>query len=305
MTGDSSEGPSPHDEWSVAQTTLQMYDNRIADLRKYGLTFLAGLLTAQGLTLTDASSSSFIVPPVKMAIILSTILLVCTIFLLERIYRELESAAGIRARILEKSIGYELTEDINAVYSQMLVRRVVDLVYTLFIGVAVLLGWFVLTPSVWSPSIYSWVVLGAGVGAGITLWLLLDRSDTYLLDWDSDNYEPRSGGSITLTLSNYSPLCVGSDPGVELGYLVDPDGTKVCPLTWPKGQRPIEPGTSRSWPVSLTQLSPGSYTLMVRRKGWKFFRHTEASKPLRGRNFTVRRVPVFRAIPRTVSVSPS
>ncbi|MDE1821898.1 MAG: hypothetical protein KGJ23_13960 [Euryarchaeota archaeon] len=142
--GDGSDAPiSRTDEWKEARNVIDTVDGQIASLRQYGLSFVAGLLAAQGLIEFPLSSASAIVPDsVKLGILIASFALILGIFDLDRKARDVQRAAAHRACMLEGKYG--LTKLISASYGSNDVVTSADVLYLIFVFGTTVLGFAVL-----------------------------------------------------------------------------------------------------------------------------------------------------------------
>ena len=88
------------DEWKAARDILSKFDDRIADLRKWGFSFLSGLITADALTKLFGGND-FPNDRIGIAIFSITLVLVIALMVLVKNYQLFQTATAIRARILE------------------------------------------------------------------------------------------------------------------------------------------------------------------------------------------------------------
>lgn len=133
----------PEKEWEAARDVLAKFDDRRHDIRKYGISFVAGLLTAQSFIAESASITHL----VKLAIVASTMVLIFSLRLTEKDYETYQVAAALRAVTIEPSLHYDLTGSITREYEHDQTWRLVDLTYVGLTGVAGILGYFLLSPT--------------------------------------------------------------------------------------------------------------------------------------------------------------
>jgi hypothetical protein len=142
---------APADEWKEARTVINSADSQLSDLRKYGLTFVSGLLAAQGLIEFPLKSASQAVPDsVKFAILVASFFLILGIFDLDRRTRTIQRAAAQRACMLEGDDG--LTKVISRTYQPNESITSIDVLYLIFILATTTLGLAVLGVSSFPPS---------------------------------------------------------------------------------------------------------------------------------------------------------
>ncbi|HUZ79725.1 MAG TPA: hypothetical protein VMV28_03805 [Thermoplasmata archaeon] len=153
------------DEWKEARLVVDNADTQLAGLRQYGMTFVAGLLAAQGLIEFPLNSSSQAVPnTVKLAIILASYALILGIFDLDLRTRMIQRGAAQRAVELEgtspiASDGMRLTETIGESYAPWKSIASIDVLYIVFLSATTILGFGVLGASLLVFS-YNALVLG-------------------------------------------------------------------------------------------------------------------------------------------------
>jgi hypothetical protein len=165
------------EEWKIARGVIAAFDDRLDSLRRYGFTFITGLLTAQSLLEsnlilgTPSTATNTVPPSVKVAVITATMILIVALRLLDRGYIIQQKAAINRAITIEKSaksLNIELTKTIRDAYHQDKLWVFVPILYGLFAGAAGLLGMFLITDVIWAEY---WTI-GVTVGAGICIGLI-------------------------------------------------------------------------------------------------------------------------------------
>lgn len=271
MAGSTAGGPELT-EWSAARNLITDTDNRLNDLRKYGLGVLASLLTAQGLVQVTSGSGSAYVPPLgKLAIVLASLLLVSTVASIDRIQRSIQRPAAARARVLERQLGMELTEEISDYYEVHGSYTLVDLIYAaIAVGVGTL-GYFVVSPS---PLVWSWYSIGtvefaATVGAlAFTIWIGLGGPER-TVDWSARIVACPHGERIEVLLTNTSGEWVSPMDGdlPNLWRLTGPGDKSINGPGWDSKQAPLFPGESRTWLTEAGHMQSGPYRLYVARMG--------------------------------------
>jgi hypothetical protein len=115
-------------EWSAARDVLKTFDDRIHDLRKYGFTFITGLISVQGFLLpfipsagnaassATATGSSGIPDDVKFGVLIATTILIVVLRWFDGNYQGFQYGAAIRAKIIERFLNLELTDEISTSY---------------------------------------------------------------------------------------------------------------------------------------------------------------------------------------------
>jgi hypothetical protein len=144
------------EEWKAARDVVAAFDDRLDGLRRYGFTFITGLLTAQSLLEsnlilgTSSTGTNIVQPSVKVAVILATMILIIALRLLDRGYIVQQKAAIKRAIGIEKCLNLGLTETIFDAYHQDRLWLFIPVLYGLFAVGAGLLGWFLIAGDSWA-----------------------------------------------------------------------------------------------------------------------------------------------------------
>ncbi len=164
-------------EWETAREMLLKFDEFGHDLRKYGVSFVAGLLTAD--SLLGLPSSTLSVPHlVKFGAMLSVFVLIIALRLTERNYQVFQTAAASRAMKLEKILGLGLTETITVKYNYQGLWFFGTVVYIFLAGAAGILGAFILSPDLSSSKLQltnaSLAIILAAIATGAAI-LIIDR----------------------------------------------------------------------------------------------------------------------------------
>lgn len=132
VKADDKAGDNGLDEWKAARDIFDKFDDRINDIRKFGFTFLSGLITADALTkLFNATDDR-----VRLGVVGITLLLTVALLVLDKNYQLFQFAAGIRAKVLETRLNLELTETIGFRSDMDKFKNYVLAVYLAFAAVA-------------------------------------------------------------------------------------------------------------------------------------------------------------------------
>ncbi len=180
--------PNALDEWKEARSIISRFDENLHDVRKYGFTFLAALLTLDALqTLADTDVT------IKIGLIGLTIAFIVALRLFEENYKKFQQAAALRAMILETTIlNIELTEMISEKYRKEDINTLIYWLYVAFVIIAVLIGIIIVPFGIyWSIPI----ILGI-----IGIWLVRDIPDylPVILEHPDNLYHPKSDGGKTV-----------------------------------------------------------------------------------------------------------
>ena len=116
-------------EWEKARELIKDYDNRLHDLRKFGFSFITGLLTigslvtqtiARGVTTNNieitGESTEIIAGPFNLGVFIITIMLIVALHLFDKNYRVFQEAANTRIKVLERKLNLELSEAVTVRY---------------------------------------------------------------------------------------------------------------------------------------------------------------------------------------------
>ena len=160
MSSSSSDSGPP--EWQAARDVLDKFDERLHDLRKYGFSFITGLLSVDAIF--AAISASW-----KLAALIATLALIVSLNLVDRNYRVFQIAATIDAQLLERRNEMNLTQTISRIYDDAHIKFFFQTVYIMFTLATLLLGWFILA----SNSYHLVLLVAFAVTAYDFAWALL------------------------------------------------------------------------------------------------------------------------------------
>jgi hypothetical protein len=270
-------------EWSAARTIINDLDERITDIRKYGLTIVSALLTAQGLIEIPSSSTSSAVPiSVKFAILTVSLVLVMALCLLEKSERLVLISAAARARVLERKLSFSLTEDITFVLNQSWSKRYPSGIYSVFIWTTVGLGFGVLDPSLSGWNWWAIALVIAGVGTTLAMLALERYDDDQLIDFGLDRYTCKAGETVTVTFTNLTDKFIGFNRGQVVWKISnsdqDPRWSTPHEVYCCSNRPPVPPGGTREWTWETTGVEPGLYTLWYSNDVWVMERIKKDSK---------------------------
>ena len=209
--------PNLLEEWKQARETIKTYDEKLHDLRKYGFTFVTGLLTAQGLLLPGGipGEPAIDIPPkVQFAILSATMLLIIVLRWFDGNYQGIIYAINARAIVIERLINLELTEEIQDRFRASALWLSRNILYTGFEFAVVFLA-FVLLPSehtklTFPPTwddwvtilsivvVIEWVIYFTLFTPGRSVWGHIST------DWTLDRLQCERGQQIRLMMTNFS-----------------------------------------------------------------------------------------------------
>jgi len=272
-----SEGSDPLvKEWEQTRDVLKTFDDKIHDLRKYGFTFVTGLLAVQGILLpwTPASPTqqpSGIPDEAKLGVLIATILLIIVLRWFDGNYQGYVYGASLRARVIERFVNYELTDQIAVRYQadRLWVAKVV--LYAGFTAATIGLGIAIL------PTHRDWIEYLA-IGALFESLLYYFLASPHRLrgsigqdDWSLDRIRCKANEEVRIMVTNFNtPNSFGRDGVIRWGRNQKTweirDHTDT-PMYWEEAQHDIniEPGFSYMWsfiPLEIG-LVPGVYRIFV------------------------------------------
>jgi hypothetical protein len=257
------------EEWKIARETLAKFDDRLHDLRKYGFSFITALLTAQSLLMSDSKA---LPDGVKVTVLIVTLTLIIALHLIDRIYQVIQEAVSTRAKILERTLNLELTEDIAFRYETNRLRWYVAGVYIAFtIGVSIL-GGAILYPN------YIYIV-PLGLVVIVTLILIVRRVKPHykhgMIDWSLDRLECRPNEEVGITLTNLGEREIKFNENKEANYIMwkivrEDNLTKVMHTETLNRELKLKGGDSYTWILKIPSKEEGIYRVYRRtvvRKG--------------------------------------
>ena len=226
------------EEWKVARETIQNFDERLHDLRKYGFSFLTALLAAEAVLIPGPIKATFAqpgVPPIVLfAVLFDTFLMILALRLLDRSYVLFIIAIAQRAKVLERTLNLELTE----VIAQRHADDRIDLYVRALYG-ALNMAVGVLGAALFAPDLN---LSGGMIVVSLVVAVLVDvvgnlqptRGPRGVVDWILGRTECVPGDAVNITVTNLlekdPPLAIELEPG-EYGWVVRVrDGEKVARL---------------------------------------------------------------------------
>ena len=126
------------EEWKQCIFLLDKFEDRLDAVRRYGFTFIAGLLSADAIL--GQVSGVVVNLSVKIAVLWIAAFLILILRVLDRDYQLLQRVIGNRARELEKDSGMSLERDILENYVKLGIWRFTLALYYGFECLVLLLG---------------------------------------------------------------------------------------------------------------------------------------------------------------------
>ncbi len=261
------------DEWTQARNVISGFDDRLDGLRKAGFSLIATLLTAEGLLLPGAVTSTSSLPdPAKFAVLLATLFLVAGMEVVDRTYRGIQEAAATRASILERNLNMELTDTISARFSHSQIGWAVFGAYGSMGAAVLVLGSIVLDPS----GLFWVLVLVFLAWLVVSNLLQIDYGDHGPVDWSLSGQSLSEAEAVTITVTNLSPekrwgwsirarvrhwpTHLSCSKG-QIVWQLEVEGTAVGgqPVLVRRAEADLElpPQQDFVWQLSLTSLPPG------------------------------------------------
>jgi len=255
------------EEWKEARGILSRFDENLHDLRKYGFTFLAALFTIDAL---QKLVSKDITDNIRLGLIAITIAFIVTLRLLDHDYQQFQSAASIRARILERMLNIEVTETISEKYKRDKLYNWNLGVYIGFVIIALFIGLMIL------PYGMYWLVASGFAFVGIVLIFIIKYSKNLKVnlhhhgtelkeDWTIDRVSCKQGEKVRITITNLD----------EKNELIIPSGKIVCDIRNEENtvSHPqlsangisIPPGGNYSWLWDTSNVAPDTIYRIVPR----------------------------------------
>jgi len=237
--------PNSPKEWDTARAILSKTDDRLFDLRKYGFTFIAALLTAESLLLPYTDTLNTIVgePPtrlfwdpvnlpdaLKFAVLFANLLLIIAVVVIDRNFIIIQKAAASRARVLERTLNLELTEVITHRYRSAKVEWWVTGLYSFFVSIVLTLGFFVFSENL--PLFL--VLLICGI---ITIFVIVGiRTSMNIeykygpIDFTLDRLHCTKGDKVAITVTNLEKEDIIIEPTDCLMSVKDENGKELKKL---------------------------------------------------------------------------
>ena len=285
-------------EWSASREVIAKLDDRITDLRKTGFTLVTALFAIGGLiSKFVGTSGTILTPPVQFAIILVTLVLIVTLFLMDDMYRSEQRAAEFRARVLETRLNLELTVTTTYLYQRAKMGKVIKWVYAAFLIGATLLGCFVLS-SLSSPTPVPTTTVTSSSSAVIsqnTSNSLTSASSSNSSIVTTESPSPSSAISVTATTtipSSITTVAVTTNPSSATTTGTTTTSTSIPPSS---GSFNIGSAKIPLWPLMLVAGAVSIWLL------WIIDTHFKQGKY--APDWTVDRVECFQGDPVRVTLT--
>jgi hypothetical protein len=269
------------EEWKEARSVLARFDNDQHDLRKYGFSFLTALLTADSMLGQVAGASGVVIPDyVKLFVLVTTLGLVFTLRFLDMHYTLFNAAASVRARIIERNLNLDITNEISFYHGTGAWWKQIRNIYCLFAILTCLLGSAILYPSISEISVLT-------VSTIIIVCAIFLISQTKLAeaeDWSVDRKVGPQGLPIRITwtnISNQSLTLPRNHPAWKITELSDKKFDEEPVRDWDIILGRME---SYDWLWNTERITPGLYNLVgisVRDPSYEFVQTLQIVKSTR------------------------
>jgi hypothetical protein len=205
-------------EWESCRNVLKEFDTRIHDIRKFGFTFLTGLIAAESVLIPESSfinkGSPGIPDNIKFGLFGVTLLLILTMRVIEKNYQLYQICSAQRAQVLERRMNLELTEIISDRHRKKHIPSLVTSIYILFTLSVGLLGYTILDPNF--QLVYLLLVCTILVSDGLILLQWYDlRYARGHIDWTVDKVVYNQGEKVRITITNLNEN--QKKPPIKLG----------------------------------------------------------------------------------------
>jgi hypothetical protein len=191
----------------------------LASLRQYGFTFVAALLSAQGLIdFPPTGASTFVPAPVKLAIVLASLALIGAIYVSDNHLRSIQRDVALRAQEIERGFGMELTESVSPRVTRFSAGSI-EVIYYLLAVAAGGLGAAAVSPT--SISQNSWLLVADIVATAAVVGVIRIVGFLHIrlrqVAWSLDRYRCVKGDVIAVTLTNQGlePLSINMEEGAR------------------------------------------------------------------------------------------
>lgn len=125
-------------EWEETRLIISRFDGYLDGLRKYGFSFIATLLAASSVQCFISLDKN-----TRAMLILLAIIFILGLRLLDYYYEIIMQAAAKRSKALEKLLGFGIYDEISYKFSRQNLPLGITGVYSVFLLVAVILGYLV------------------------------------------------------------------------------------------------------------------------------------------------------------------
>lgn len=255
------------EEWKQARDVLKTFDDRIHDLRKYGFTFITALITVQGFLLpwvppSGQQGAIGIPDPAKFGVLIATTLLIIVLRWFDGNYQGFLYGAATRAKVIERFLNLELTDEISVRYEIEKLGRPKIILYAGFEGAVIGLA-FALLPEHIDWSIY--LLIGSIVESLIYYFRFSPeklRGKFPGTDWAMDRLQCSTGQQVRIMMTNLSKqdICLNKN---DIPWVIkNKNGQQVHTEVLAENLE-IRPGFSYVWDWKIPQIDPGIYRMFV------------------------------------------
>jgi hypothetical protein len=255
------------EEWKQARDVLKTFDDRVHDLRKYGFTFITGLITVQGLLLpwippSGQQGAIGIPDPVKFGVLIATSLLIIVLRWFDGNYQGFLYGAATRAKVIERFMNLELTDEISVRYEIEKLGRPKIILYAGFQGAVIGLA-FTLLPQHIDWPIY---LLVGSIAESLIYYFRYSpeklRGRFSGTDWAIDRLQCSAGEQVRIMMTNLSRGDIHLEKDAIPWMIKDKNGEKIYNEVLTENLV-INPGFSYVWDWKVPEIQPGIYRIVV------------------------------------------
>jgi hypothetical protein len=219
MADASKEGGNSFEEWKEVRGIFTRFDGYLNDLRKYGFSVIAALLTA-----TSIEAMLNLDESARFALLILSCAFITALHLFDHNYRQYEKAASKRAKILEPMLNIKISEIISERYHNQSIFLYIPLIYIIFIWITWGLGRAILP----TTHYVFWLTLAAVLSTVFIIVItkslsvnLKHPNSSFEEDWSIDKLFCNVGEPVKITLTNLGTVPITFDKGKNVFYIRD------------------------------------------------------------------------------------
>lgn len=246
-------------EWQAARDVVAKIDENLYDLRKYGFSFVAGLLTVDALF----ARTSNILPGSKPALIVGTMALIVVLALVDRNYRVIQQGASLRATLLERRSSPELTQMMTRIYVLNRNRLAFALAYMSLAGVTWIVGALLL-----QGIDYVRITAAAVIAIGLIALIEISLDQRPWVYFEIDGFVYKKGAPILAVVTNLSDSAIKLNGEVLTVYKEEEPGMPpvrdYSMRADLKNEVVVAKQSDYRWQIPTKDLEPGLYRIVYK-----------------------------------------
>lgn len=267
------------EEWKQTRDVLKTFDDRIHDLRKYGFSFITGLITFDGFLLpyipvAGSEPPSGIPDLAKFGALVATTLLIIVLRWFDGNYQGFQYGASVRAIVLERLLNLELSDQIARRYEVEKLWRDKIVLYAGFEAAVVVLSFALISHHpFWIFFLVAFI---------IAEWFYYyckvrpekRRGSIKSCDWALDKIQCMQGEQIRIMMTNLRQEVKSWDGRMDAGERVLNSGDTIWEIYDGQNRRVDKEEGKMSYTNKITPLSsymwiwtanvePGLYRVIV------------------------------------------